>query len=229
MTGGRPAAILRDPQMPGANGIEATRRILETAPGTAVLVLTMYDDVRGRRLGVRRHAGGRQGLRPQGGGSGRDPPHHPRGGQRRGDLQPGRGAAAHARLRRRRGAGAGLSRTDRAGGAGPHCRGKSNTELARQLVLSQKTVRNHVSTVFGTLQVADRAQAVVRAREAGLGRGGRRARSRLRLRRRGDLHQVAVRVTHVDGQQGALRARPSHRALHHVHAAGAEVGQHAVR
>ena len=53
--------------------------------------------------------------------------------------------------------------------------GRSNTEIAQVLSLSGKTVRNHVSIIFGKLRVADRAQAIVRAREAGLGhnrRGG---------------------------------------------------------
>jgi DNA-binding NarL/FixJ family response regulator len=49
-------------------------------------------------------------------------------------------------------------------------RGMSNREIASRLYLSPKTVRNHVSNVFLKLQVADRAQAIVRAREAGLGR-----------------------------------------------------------
>jgi DNA-binding NarL/FixJ family response regulator len=52
-------------------------------------------------------------------------------------------------------------------------RGLSNAEFAGDLYLSQKTVRNHVSNIFLKLQVADRAQAIVRAREAGL--GGRNA------------------------------------------------------
>ncbi len=46
--------------------------------------------------------------------------------------------------------------------------GASNTEIARRLVLSDKTVRNHVSNVFTKIGAADRAQAIVRAREAGL-------------------------------------------------------------
>jgi hypothetical protein len=45
--------------------------------------------------------------------------------------------------------------------------GCSNGEIASRLVLGQKTVRNHVSNIFSKLQVADRAQAVMRAREAG--------------------------------------------------------------
>ena len=41
------------------------------------------------------------------------------------------------------------------------------------LLISLKTVRNHVSNIFGKLQVADRAEAIVRAREAGLGQAGK--------------------------------------------------------
>ena len=50
--------------------------------------------------------------------------------------------------------------------------GKSNGEIARQLFVSLKTVRNHVSNILLKLQVADRAQAVIRARDAGMGRDG---------------------------------------------------------
>jgi len=47
--------------------------------------------------------------------------------------------------------------------------GRSNADIAGRLQLSQKTVRNHVSNILTKLQVADRAQAIVRARDAGLG------------------------------------------------------------
>src|SRR5438876_1032477 len=47
--------------------------------------------------------------------------------------------------------------------------GRKNAEIAAQLVLTPKTVRNHVSNILSKLQVADRAQAIIRAREAGLG------------------------------------------------------------
>jgi DNA-binding NarL/FixJ family response regulator len=46
----------------------------------------------------------------------------------------------------------------------------NNPEIARRLQLSPKTIRNHVSNVFAKLQVADRAQAIIRAHQAGLGR-----------------------------------------------------------
>jgi DNA-binding NarL/FixJ family response regulator len=47
--------------------------------------------------------------------------------------------------------------------------GKANTEIAETLSISLKTVRNHVSNIYSKLQVVDRAQAVIRARDAGLG------------------------------------------------------------
>jgi DNA-binding NarL/FixJ family response regulator len=48
-------------------------------------------------------------------------------------------------------------------------RGVSNTQIAEALVLSPKTVRNHISSIFSKLQVAGRAEAIIKAREAGLG------------------------------------------------------------
>jgi DNA-binding NarL/FixJ family response regulator len=51
--------------------------------------------------------------------------------------------------------------------------GKGNATIAHELVLSLKTVRNHVSNIFGKLQVSDRAAAIVKAREAGYGSSSR--------------------------------------------------------
>jgi DNA-binding NarL/FixJ family response regulator len=48
-------------------------------------------------------------------------------------------------------------------------RGDTNSQIAEQLTISLKTVRNHVSSIFNKLQVTNRAQAAIRARDAGLG------------------------------------------------------------
>ncbi|MCB0004644.1 MAG: response regulator transcription factor [Anaerolineae bacterium] len=48
--------------------------------------------------------------------------------------------------------------------------GENNQEIARRLHISAKTVSNHISNIFNKLQVADRAQAIVKARDAGLGK-----------------------------------------------------------
>jgi DNA-binding NarL/FixJ family response regulator len=47
--------------------------------------------------------------------------------------------------------------------------GATNSEIAKQLTLSTKTVSHYVSNIFSKLQVADRAEAIIRARDAGLG------------------------------------------------------------
>jgi DNA-binding NarL/FixJ family response regulator len=53
-------------------------------------------------------------------------------------------------------------------------RGDSNSDIAQTLHISPKTVSNHISNIFNKLHVADRAQAIVRAREAGMGRDSNR-------------------------------------------------------
>jgi DNA-binding NarL/FixJ family response regulator len=50
--------------------------------------------------------------------------------------------------------------------------GQTNATIAARLFVSPHTVRNHITHIFAKLQVADRAQAIIRAREAGLGRDG---------------------------------------------------------
>ncbi len=49
--------------------------------------------------------------------------------------------------------------------------GRSNGQIARQVSVISQTVANYTSTIFAKMQVSDRAEAIIRAREAGLGRG----------------------------------------------------------
>jgi DNA-binding NarL/FixJ family response regulator len=167
-----PDVVLMDLHMPGTNGIEATRRLVADHPQVGVLVLTMFDDDESVFAAVRAGARGYlvkgaaqeqivRAIRAVGGG----------------DVVFGSGIAqrvmAFFAASGRIGA--------RAGRQFPElterevevleliARGLNNTEIARRLVVSDKTVRNHVSSVFSKLHVADRAQAIVRARESGLG------------------------------------------------------------
>jgi DNA-binding NarL/FixJ family response regulator len=155
--------------MTGSGGVEATRQLSEAAPQTAVLVLTMLDDDESVHAAVR--AGARGYLVK--GASGERIVAAVRG-VAGGEAVFGSDVAQRV---------LGLLAADRrAGRAGPFpmltdreeevlaliAAGRSNTEIARHLVLSDKTVRNHVSNVFSKIGVADRAQAIVRAREAGL-------------------------------------------------------------
>ena len=127
--------------------------------------------VRGRGLGVPGAARRRPRLRAQGrrrGGADRGDPGRR---ARRGDLQPG-GGRPRARVLRPAAAGAeGLPGAHRPGAGDPRAdrAGHPNPSIARALFLSPKTVANYVSAIFAKLQVADRAEAMNRAREAGLG------------------------------------------------------------
>jgi DNA-binding NarL/FixJ family response regulator len=167
----RPDVVLMDLNMAGTGGVEATRRIATAAPEVAVLVLTMYDDR--DSVGAALRAGAR-GYLVKGA-----------GGERivdavravaAGEAVFGADVAAQVldRLVDQRSPREGpfptltereLEVLDLIAG------GSSNTEIARTLVVSDKTVRNHVSNIFAKLGVPDRAQAIVRAREAGLGVG----------------------------------------------------------
>jgi DNA-binding NarL/FixJ family response regulator len=168
----QPDVILMDLHMPTVNGVEATRRLAVEAPGVAVLVLTMFDDDESVHAAMR---AGARGYLVKGAAGERIV-----GAVRAvaaGEAVFGADVAARV-------LGA-LAEDRRAGRAGPFpaltdrereildliAAGRSNTEIARRLVLSDKTVRNVVSNIFVKLHVADRSQAIVRAREAGLGGG----------------------------------------------------------
>jgi DNA-binding NarL/FixJ family response regulator len=166
----QPDAVVMDLQLPDLNGIDVTRTIAHTSPHIGVLVLSMYDDQDSVFAAMRAGARGYlvKGAAPA--------------DILQAIIAVGSGTAIFgpsiaARLIDFFSAQAGgapalpfpeLTEREReildliAAGA-------NNAAIAERLFLSAKTVRNHVSNIFAKLQVADRAQAIVRARKAGLG------------------------------------------------------------
>ena len=163
-----PDVVVMDLNLPGINGIEATRRLVNDAPHLGVLVLTMFEDDDSVFAAMRAGAKG----------------YVLKGADQedlaRAVLAVGRGEAIFGPTIAAR-----ITRffAGQTTSVAPFpelterereilellARGHSNIEVSRHLGLSAKTVRNHGSNIFTKLQVTDRTNAVIRAREAGLG------------------------------------------------------------
>jgi DNA-binding NarL/FixJ family response regulator len=165
-----PDVVVMDVQMPDMDGIEATRRVLTEHPGVGVVVLTMSEEDATVFDAVR--AGARGYLL-----KGAEPAEVVRaittvaaGGVVFGAVLASRIASFFQNAPT-----AAMSKFPTLT-AREHeildlvAAGLSNAQIAERLYLSQKTVRNHVHAVLTKLQAADRAEAIVRARDAGLGR-----------------------------------------------------------
>ena len=166
----QPDVILMDIKMPGLNGIEATRQILLRRPQTKILVVTMFEDDDSVFAAMR--AGARGYLVKDA-----DKEELVRAIQA---IYRDEAIFSPAIAKRMIQYFAALPKTASAFSFRElterereilhlMARGLNNTAIAHTLSLSLKTVQNYVSNIFVKLQVADRAEAIVRAHEAGLG------------------------------------------------------------
>jgi len=164
----QPDVVLMDLQMPDGSGIDATRAIVAASPTTKILVVTLFEDDDSVFAALRAGASGYvlkdmdeadliRAIRAVANGEA--------------IFGPGVASRVLAYFAAPRRVAPPLfpELTEREREIlGLLARGKSNPAIARDLSLSPKTVANHVSNIFGKLQVADRAEAIIRARDAGL-------------------------------------------------------------
>jgi DNA-binding NarL/FixJ family response regulator len=166
----RPQVLILDIQMPELSGIAAAAEIVRVAPDVAVLMLTMFDDDDSVFAAMRAGA---------------------RGYVLKGAQQDEIVRAIHAVAAGEAIFGPGIARrvlglVSAPPAVGPPfpeltarerevldliASGARNAEIARRMSIAPKTVANHVSAIFAKLQVTDRGEAIIAARDAGLGRG----------------------------------------------------------
>jgi DNA-binding NarL/FixJ family response regulator len=169
----QPDVILMDIDMPGMSGVQATRSILRKIPSIGIVMVTMLEDDASIFSAMRAGARG----------------YVLKGAQPDELLQTIRavangqalfGAAIAARMMRYFNEQQARFKTVLPEEAFPEltrrelevleliAQGDKNRAIAEKLVISDKTVRNHITNIFSKLQVADRTEAIIKARDAGL-------------------------------------------------------------
>ena len=162
--------ILMDINLPGINGIEATQKILASNPKIGILILTMFEDdsvfeavQAGARGYILKGADPEETLRAIRSVINGEAIFSPTVADRLIHFINSKKENTTSQIF--------PELTDRERDVlNLLARGLTNTAIAEKLYLSPKTVRNHVSNIFAKLQVSDRTQAVIKAREAGLGK-----------------------------------------------------------